>query len=118
MKLIRSFKSAFSGLLVAFKEQRNLRVHFLLSIGVIALGAYFKITQTEWLILLLTISLVISLELVNSSIENLTDLVTKEKNPLAGKVKDMAAAAVLFSVIVAVVIGCIIFSKYFFKNVY
>ncbi|HCW05844.1 MAG TPA: diacylglycerol kinase [Cytophagales bacterium] len=114
MKLLKSFKYAWNGFVVAFKEQPNLRIHFLMASIVTALAIYFHVTPTEWLILLLAMSLVLSLEFINSAIENLTDLVTKEQNPLAGKVKDMAAAAVMIAALLAIGIGVIIFWKYIF----
>lgn len=114
MKLIKSIGYAFNGLRVAIKEQMNLRIHFSVALGVIAAGLYFQITATEWILSLMMVGVVISLELVNSSIENLTDLVTKEQNPLAGKVKDIAASAVLFASIIALIVGFIIFAKYIF----
>jgi diacylglycerol kinase len=116
MKLIRSFGYAFSGLYHALRDQRNLRIHFIIALLVVVASAYFQITSAEWVLLLIMISLVISLELVNSAIENLTNLVTIENNPLAGRVKDIAAAAVLFSSIIAATIGFIIFLKYIFPN--
>jgi diacylglycerol kinase len=75
-------------------------------------GFYFSITTTEWIIVLVVIGLVISLELINSAIENLVDLVTKEQMPLAGKIKDLAAGAVLIFSVIAFCVGCIIFEKY------
>jgi len=116
MKLIRSFGYAFNGLLVALKEQSNLRIHIFVAVVVIVAGLYFRITSTEWIVVWMVISLVISLELVNTSIEYLTDLVTKERSPLAGKVKDISASAVLFASIIAVIIGITIFAKYIFPN--
>jgi diacylglycerol kinase len=114
MKLIKSFGYAINGLLSATKDQLNLRIHFVVALGVIGAGIYFRITSLEWTVCLLAISLVISLELVNTAIESLTDLVTLERNPLAGKVKDIAAASVMISSFVAVAIGLIIFLKYIF----
>ena len=75
-------------------------------------GFYLSIAAIEWCILLLCIALVIGLELVNTALENLVDLVTRERNPLAGKVKDIAAGAVLVVSIITVIIGLIIFRKY------
>src|SRR5712672_757847 len=105
MKVIRSMGYAISGLRTAIKEQLNLRIHFFVALVVAVAGLYFHITPTEWVLSLITISVVISLELLNTAIENLTDLVTQERNPLAGKVKDIAASAVLFTSIIALVIG-------------
>jgi len=89
------------------------KIHLAAATVVIALGFNFNITSVEWLIILIMIGLVICTELINSSIENLTDLVTQQKNPLAGKVKDIAASAVLVMSILSVVVGLIIFTKYF-----
>jgi diacylglycerol kinase len=61
---------------------------------------------------LIMIGLVISAELINTSLENLTDLVTKEYHPLAGKAKDIAAAAVLILSVISVIVGIIVFEKY------
>ncbi len=112
MKLIRSFAHAFRGLSSALREEQNLRIHFLALIIVGALGFYFRIETWEWCVLILTGALVISLELVNTAIENWTDLVTREQNPLVGKIKDISAAAVLVAAIGSVVIGICIFGKY------
>lgn len=114
-RFLKSFQFAFKGITIAFKEQLNLKIHAMATLLVFGLGFYFKITTTEWLVLLLTTSLVIGLELINTAIEYIVDLVSPEQNPLAGKMKDVAAGAVLTVAIGALVIGVIIFSKYFFS---
>ncbi|HEY9046560.1 MAG TPA: diacylglycerol kinase family protein [Ohtaekwangia sp.] len=106
---LKSFVYAWQGIIVALREQRNLKIHVAVAILVIAAGIYYPVTRTEWCVLLLCIALVISLELINSSIENLVDLVTKEHHPLAGRVKDIAAGAVLVASIMAFFIGLMIF---------
>jgi diacylglycerol kinase len=103
---------AAKGIVQAFKSERNIRVQFSLGILVAIAGFYFKITNAEWIALLLTSGIVISLELVNSAIENLVDLVTQEFHPLAGRVKDIAAGAVLFFALIALITGILIFKKY------
>jgi len=113
MNFIRSFIVACRGFAVAVREERNMKIHLAAAFIVIALGFYFNISQTEWSVLLVVIGLVVCTELINTSIENLTDLVSKEKQPLSGKVKDIAAAAVLFISFISVIVGLIIFTKYF-----
>ncbi|MCA6367147.1 MAG: diacylglycerol kinase family protein [Cytophagales bacterium] len=113
-KLFNSFKFAFQGLWLAGKEQPNLRIHLFVSFLVVSLAFYFDVTKVEWCVLLLCIGLVISLELLNSAIEGIVDLVSPEWQVKAGKIKDIAAAAVLVSVAVSVFVGLLIFSKYFF----
>ena len=78
-------------------------------------GNIFNITATQWCICLLLFALVASLELVNTAVEAVVDLVTEEKKPLAKIAKDTAAGAVLFAAIISVIIGCIIFLPYLLK---
>jgi diacylglycerol kinase len=112
MSLLKSFTYAFQGFKTAFQEQRNLKIHTAAALVVVALGFYFKITSFDWVILLILMGLVIAFELMNSALENLTNLVTREHHPLAGKAKDMAASAVLVVSVVSVIVGFIIFAKY------
>lgn len=86
-----------------------MKIHLLFTMVVILLGLLLQVSRVEWVFLLILIGGVISLELINSSIENLVDLVTEEFHPLAKKTKDMAAAAVFIFSIVSVIIGLIIF---------
>src|SRR5690606_16983820 len=111
-KLLRSFLYALKGIAVAFSEQQNLRIHAGVTVVVIAAGFYFGVTAIEWCMLVFAISLVVTLEMVNSAIENVVDLITREFHPLAGKVKDIAAGAVLVASVGAIVIGVMIFWKY------
>lgn len=107
--VLYSFRHALSGFGKAVKEERNMKIHLLFTMVVILLGLLLQVSRVEWVFLLVLIGGVISLELINSSIENLVDLVTEEYHPLAKKAKDMAAAAVFIFSIVSVIIGLIIF---------
>jgi diacylglycerol kinase len=109
---LRSFWYALQGILASFSEQRNLKMQAAVALVTTAAGFYFGITAMEWCIILLAIGLVIGLEMINSSIEGLVDLVTLERKPLAGKVKDIAAGAVLMASVIAVIVGVIVFGKY------
>jgi diacylglycerol kinase len=113
MNFIKSFVVACRGFAVAVKEERNMKIHLIAALLVILLGFYFSVNQTEWLILLIMIGLVICTELINTAIENLTNLVSPGRQALAGKVKDIAAAAVLFISFISVIVAFIIFAKYF-----
>jgi len=106
------FQYAFKGVAAALASERNLRVHFVIALIVIGAGFYFDITAMEWCVVIICIGLVIAFEMVNTAIEDLVDLVTQEWKPLAGKIKDAAAGAVLIASIVALVAGIIIFRKY------
>ena len=113
-KVIKSFSYAWHGLLLAMKSELNLRIHLGAGVLVVIAGCYFKITRMEWAVLVIAVGFVLSLELVNTAIEKLADLVTKNKDPLAGKVKDIAAAAVMIGSMAAAIAGIIIFSNYIF----
>ena len=79
---------------------------------VICAGFYFRITTSEWCWLVLCFGMVLSAELFNTAIENLVDMVSPEYHPLAGKVKDVAAGAVVVTAGTSVIIALLIFKKY------
>ena len=108
-KRVASFRYAFQGLKDLFRSQANARIHLVVTLFVLMAGVAFQISRMEWMTLVFCVALVLSLEAVNTAIEYLTDLVSPTINPLAGKVKDMAAAAVLWAAIGAVVIGGLVF---------
>ena len=108
-KLRNSFKYAFEGIKEAWSTEQNLKIHFIIMTLVIIAGIIFKITAIEWMICLLLFALVISLELINTAIETTVDIAMPEINEKAKFAKDIAAGAVLFSAIISVIVGCIIF---------
>ena len=107
--LIQSFKYAINGLVTGFKKERNIKVDFFVACVVIIFGFVFSVSMTEWAVLVLCFTLVLSLEYVNTAIESVVDLASPEIHPLAKVSKDVAAGAVLFAAINAVVVGLIIF---------
>lgn len=108
-KLINSFKYAFEGIATGIKEEKNMKIHIIIMILVIIFGIILKINKMEWLICIILLGFVISLELINTSIENTVDLITIEKNQKAKIAKDVAAGAVLIASITSAIIGLIIF---------
>jgi diacylglycerol kinase len=111
-KRYNSFKFAFKGINSALRSEPHMRLHMLAALGVILAGIIFRVTKLEWCLLAASIGLVITAEIFNTAIETLTNLVSPEHNPLAGKTKDLAAGAVLVAAITAVVVGLIIFIPY------
>jgi diacylglycerol kinase len=109
-KRIQSFRHAFRGLFLLFRSQANARIHLIAAIVVVAAGFYFQVSRTEWIALVLCIGTVVALEAVNTAVEFLTDLVSPEWHPLAGKTKDVAAAAVLVAAVAAAVVGLLVFA--------
>lgn len=113
MKFIKGFGYAIRGIVVAVKEQLNLKVHLLALVAVILVGIFFCLNAIEWSLIFLTFGLVIMAEMINTAIEYLVDFVSPEHHELAGKVKDVAAGAVLISAIIAVAVGISIFGNKF-----
>ena len=108
-KLRNSFKYAFQGIQEAWKTEQNLKIHFMIMALVIIAGFIFKISLMEWMVCLLLFAIVISLELINTAIETTVDIAMPEINEKAKYAKDIAAGAVLFSAMISIIIGLIIF---------
>lgn len=99
-----SMKLAFWGLWMAFRSERNLHIQLTAAVLVLAVSLKIHVSETHLMIILILIGGVISLELMNTALERLVDLVTKEWHPLAKAAKDIAAGAVWwFSIISAVI---------------
>ena len=107
--LLRSFGFAFSGIRTTIKGERNIKIHIGVSIIVICMGTWLSLSMVEWLFIVLAIGGMLSLEMLNSAIERVVDLVTADYHPLAKDAKDIAAGAVLLYAIMSVIIGLIIF---------
>ncbi|MEY3984126.1 MAG: hypothetical protein RL160_1685 [Bacteroidota bacterium] len=110
--LIRAFAAAFKGIGFALRNERNMRIHLLASITVYTGGMLLHIQREDYLWLTLAISLVWITELCNTAVEQLTNLVHPEWHPLAGRVKDLAAGAVLIASITGVIIAIMVFYPY------
>ena len=108
-KLILSFSYAFRGIYDGIRNERNMMIHYSAVVLVIVFGITLKLSVTEWSICLILCALVISLELVNTAIEAVVDLVTDEYLELARLAKDTAAGAVLVAAITAAIVGGMIF---------
>ena len=108
-KRVDSFKYAFKGIQFLFRTEVHGKFHLFFGLFVIAASVFFDITTIEWCLVIFCIALVIAAETFNTAIEQLTNLVSPEHHPVAGKVKDLAAGAVLVCAIGSVIIGFIIF---------
>ena len=108
--LVSSLEFALTGILTAFKEERNMRKHAATALVVILAGFVFQVSRIEWLFLLMSIFLVVAFEIMNAAIENVVDLASHYHfSMLAKKAKDMAAGAVLVVSLFAAVTGALIF---------
>lgn len=106
--LRESFRFAFAGLFYILRTQRNARIHVVLALLVIVLGAWLRLDLWRWTVLTLTMGMVFTIEAVNTAIETLVDLVSPETHPLAKVAKDTAAAAVLVSAMIALLVGLLV----------
>ena len=117
-KFLTNFKIAASALKIAFRKEQSFRIQVLIGIIVIIFMIILRTTSLEKAILTAAILVVLSLELVNSQIEKILDLIQPALHPKVKLIKDLSAGAVLVSVLGAIIIGILIFSPYllgFFK---
>ncbi len=109
----RKFTSSVKDCLNGFKfiniNEDNFKREIVLAIITLIASYILKISKIEFIIVIIMIGLVITTEIINTSIERLVDLVSPEYNKLAGEVKDIIAFAVLFICIISLIVGIIIF---------
>lgn len=110
---LNSFKYALRGIRHSLWAEHNFRIHLFAAIAAVTLGGYFDISSQDWLWITLAITLVFITEMINTAIEHFVDLIEPNQNPKAGKIKDIAAGAVLIAAIASVTIGLIVFWPYF-----
>ncbi|MCI5889127.1 MAG: diacylglycerol kinase family protein [Brachyspira sp.] len=105
-----TLKNARKGMRLAIRSERNIRVHLATALFVMLLGVFLGLDSVKICILLLTVAMVVSMEMINSAIEFSLDAVFHNRySKLVGMAKDISAGAVMFVTIIAVVIGCLIF---------
>ncbi len=100
-----SFGFAAQGLSTAIRTERNMRIHLLAVVVVTTISAYLSLTPMEWTVLVLTMGMVVAAELINTAIEAVVDLACPRTHTLAAVAKNAAAAAVLVTAIVAVIVA-------------
>ncbi len=110
---LRSFRYAFRGIWFLIREEHNFRIHLAATVVVVFLGLYFDVSDRDWLWLVLCIGMVLTAEGFNSTIEKLVDLKQPDHDPKAGRIKDLAAGAVLLIAFTSLIIGIIIFWPHF-----
>lgn len=114
-RLLKSFQYSLKGLTRTLKEEHNLKIQLIIGVLVILGGTILEIKAWEWCVLILVIGSVILTELINSAVERVTDVLKPKINSYVKEIKDIMAAAVFISALVAVAVGLIIFLPYFFN---
>jgi diacylglycerol kinase (ATP) len=107
---IKSIKYAIKGIVLMLKTEPNAWIHALATLLVVTLGVFFRLTGTEWLLLVLSISAVWVAESFNTALEYLAGAITEDFHPLIKKAKDVSAGAVLISAVGSAIVGFIIFA--------
>jgi diacylglycerol kinase len=111
---VRSFGYAFRGVYFLLRDTPHARIHLLATAVVVTLGLSFEVSLVEWALLMLAMGMVWAAEGFNSALETLSDRVSTERHPLAGRAKDLAAGAVLLASVFAAAVGLLIFLPHFF----
>jgi diacylglycerol kinase len=106
--LLRSFRYAIGGISYCVRTQRNLRIHAGIAALVVVVGVWVGLSALEWAVLVLTMSVVLVAEMVNTALETLADALYPSHHPLIGASKDALAGAVLVAAVGAVVIGLLV----------
>jgi len=106
---IIGFKHAFAGILYVITHERNFRIHLVSWMLVIIMGLITKVSAMEWMLLMVVSGGVCMAEMINSGMELMIDYLKPDMHPSAKAIKDIAAGAVLIAVIVACIVGGIIF---------
>ena len=107
-----SFACAFRGIAALLKNEVHARIHLAATVAVLALGWWLDINAGEWMAVVLSIGLVWTAEALNTAIEYVADLAHPDEHPEVKKLKDLAAAAVLFASVAALVVGLIVFGPH------
>lgn len=114
-RLCKSFIYAWRGLCKTFKEEQNLQIQAMVGLLVLAMAWYFQISRWEWIVIVLIVILVILMELANSAVERITDVLKPRLNGYVKEIKDIMAAGVLVASLTAVIVGWIIFCPHLYK---
>lgn len=106
---IKSVGYALKGLLILLKTEASIKIQFVIGLVVTAAGFYFDISNTEWILQLICIGMVMGIEGLNTAIEKLSDYIQPEFDEKIGLIKDISAGAVMAVSIVSAIAGCIIY---------
>jgi len=114
---IKSFGYAFSGWWYVTRTQQNAWIHALASVVVLLVSIWLRISRIEWALIIIAVAMVWTAEFLNTALEVVVDLATKEHHPLAKVSKDVGAAAVLIASLTAILIGVVILGPPFINKI-
>ena len=108
--ILKSLKYAFNGIYYVLLTSRNFKIQLIFALTSLMIGFLLQISLSNYVILIATIMSVLILEILNTSIESIVDLVVKKEFSSLAKIsKDTSAGAVLLASINSVIIAVYIF---------
>jgi len=114
-RVLYSAKYSIDGLVYAYAHEKSLLMHAILSFIAVVLGLFFRITLTQWSMILISLGVILSIELLNTAIEAIVDMVTLEYNELAKIAKDCGSAATFVASLIGIIIGLVVFVPHFLE---
>lgn len=108
-KRLLGFKYAFKGAWMLLKNEASIQVQAIIAVGITIAGYFFQISTTEWIMQTMAIGLVMSIEGLNTATEEIANFVHPDYHNKIGYIKDVAAGAVFFAAIAAVIVACFIY---------
>ena len=116
---IKSVGFALRGALLLIRTEASIKIQVFIALVVTALGFYLDISNTEWILQIFAISMVLGIEGVNTAIEKVADFIQPEFDKKIGFIKDISAGAVMLVSIGATIIGLIIYiPKLFWRRIF
>ncbi len=112
-RLRNSFRYSLEGLIYAYRNEQSMLLHFMATVLCVTLGAIFGIDAMEWMIVIMCLAIIMIVELFNTAIEAVVDMVTLEVNPLAKIAKDCGSAAAFVASIISTIVIASVFFPYF-----
>lgn len=113
----QSFYCAMCGLMDAWRSERNMRIHTLATVFAVLLGFWLRLDRLEWLFLSSAVFLVVTMEMLNTALERVVDLFTREYHPLARLAKNAAAGAALLAALYALTVASLIFIPHLMERI-
>lgn len=106
---IKSVGYALKGMFLLLRTEASIKIQFVIALVVTGAGFYFNISNTEWMIQLIAIGMVMGIEGLNTAVEKISDFIQPENDPKIGFIKDISAGAVMIVSILAGIVGLLIY---------
>ncbi len=110
------FKCSLKGIVYGFVRESHFRFQCFFALIVVAVAIWFKVKAIEWALLVIVIGLVLVSEMLNTVVEDIMDFIHPNIDERVGHIKDLAAGSVLVSVVIAMIVGLLVFLPYLVKG--